>query len=400
MWRSPTLPLPKARRSTSTAPRPSPPVTGRSTTRSGSYPHALHYALKANSTLAVARLLRGLGSGADANSGGEIDVALRAGFIPEQIVFTGVGKTAAELDAGDRPRRQDDQRRVRRGARAHRPPGPRAADARARRAAREPRHRRPQPPAHFDRDEGQQVRHRAGRRARHLPPRGPARRTGDRRPAHPRRLADHEPRPAPRAPRRRSSRSRASSATTGSPSITSTSAAASACRTTARRCRAPKTTPRRCCPRSEIRACRSCSNRAATSSRPPARCCRGSSTSRTGPTARLFVILDAGMTELMRPMLYGAFHRIEPALATSARRSSATSSDRSARAATRSARIAGCRGRPSATSWRCSTPAPTAPSWRRTTTAGRCRPKCSSTAAQWSVIRRRQTIDDLLALES
>jgi diaminopimelate decarboxylase len=62
-----------------------------------SYPHAVHYALKANSTLAIARLLRGLGSCADANSGGEIDVALRAGFIPEQIVFTGVGKTAAEL---------------------------------------------------------------------------------------------------------------------------------------------------------------------------------------------------------------------------------------------------------------------------------------------------------------
>ena len=62
-----------------------------------SHPHALHYALKANSTLAIARLLRGLGSFADANSGGEIDVALRAGFIPEEIVFTGVGKTPAEL---------------------------------------------------------------------------------------------------------------------------------------------------------------------------------------------------------------------------------------------------------------------------------------------------------------
>jgi diaminopimelate decarboxylase len=61
------------------------------------YPHALHYALKANSTLAIARLLRGLGAGADANSGGEIDVALRAGFIPAEIVFTGVGKTEAEL---------------------------------------------------------------------------------------------------------------------------------------------------------------------------------------------------------------------------------------------------------------------------------------------------------------
>jgi diaminopimelate decarboxylase len=61
------------------------------------YPHAIHYALKANSTLAITRLLRGLGSHADANSGGEIDVAMRAGFIPPQIVFTGVGKTTAEL---------------------------------------------------------------------------------------------------------------------------------------------------------------------------------------------------------------------------------------------------------------------------------------------------------------
>jgi diaminopimelate decarboxylase len=60
-------------------------------------PHSIHYALKANSTLAIARLLRGLGSYADANSGGEIDVAMRAGFAPRQIVFTGVGKTAAEL---------------------------------------------------------------------------------------------------------------------------------------------------------------------------------------------------------------------------------------------------------------------------------------------------------------
>ena len=55
--------------------------------------HAMHYALKANSTLAVARLVRGLRHRRGSNSGGEIDVALRAGFIPEQIVFTGVGKT-------------------------------------------------------------------------------------------------------------------------------------------------------------------------------------------------------------------------------------------------------------------------------------------------------------------
>ena len=61
------------------------------------YPHAIHYALKANSTLAIARLLRALGSRADANSGGEIRVAERAGFEPSHIVFTGVGKTHEEL---------------------------------------------------------------------------------------------------------------------------------------------------------------------------------------------------------------------------------------------------------------------------------------------------------------
>jgi diaminopimelate decarboxylase len=62
------------------------------------YPHALHYALKANSTLAIARLLRGLGSGVDANSVWEIEVAQRAGFTPSQIVFTGVGKSPEELE--------------------------------------------------------------------------------------------------------------------------------------------------------------------------------------------------------------------------------------------------------------------------------------------------------------
>src|ERR1700726_926023 len=64
----------------------------------GSYPHALHYALKANSTLAIARLLRALGSSADANSMWEIDLACKAGFDPGSIVLTGVGKSAAELE--------------------------------------------------------------------------------------------------------------------------------------------------------------------------------------------------------------------------------------------------------------------------------------------------------------
>jgi len=64
----------------------------------GAYPHAIHYALKANSTLAIVRLLRELGSAADANSIGEIDVARKAGFAPDAIVFTGVGKSPGELE--------------------------------------------------------------------------------------------------------------------------------------------------------------------------------------------------------------------------------------------------------------------------------------------------------------
>ena len=62
------------------------------------WPHAVHYALKANSNLAVVEVVRTAGGLVDANSGGEIEVALRAGFAPGDIVFTGVGKTPAEID--------------------------------------------------------------------------------------------------------------------------------------------------------------------------------------------------------------------------------------------------------------------------------------------------------------
>ena len=62
------------------------------------YPHRLHYALKANSTFALVRLLKTIGSAVDANSIWEIDVARRAGFAPADIVFTGVGKSDAELE--------------------------------------------------------------------------------------------------------------------------------------------------------------------------------------------------------------------------------------------------------------------------------------------------------------
>ena len=64
----------------------------------GNHPHRLHYALKANSTLGLARTLRELGSAADANSIWEIELARKAGFVPADIVFTGVGKSPAELE--------------------------------------------------------------------------------------------------------------------------------------------------------------------------------------------------------------------------------------------------------------------------------------------------------------
>ncbi|MBB5711239.1 diaminopimelate decarboxylase [Sphingomonas xinjiangensis] len=58
------------------------------------------FAIKANPNLAVLRLLANEGFGADVVSGGELARALAAGMPPEGIVFSGVGKTRAELDQG------------------------------------------------------------------------------------------------------------------------------------------------------------------------------------------------------------------------------------------------------------------------------------------------------------
>ena len=65
----------------------------------GAVPHRVAYAVKANANLAVLRILRDLGAGADIVSGGELARALAAGFDPERIVFSGVGKTDDELTA-------------------------------------------------------------------------------------------------------------------------------------------------------------------------------------------------------------------------------------------------------------------------------------------------------------
>src|ERR1700752_4415071 len=57
------------------------------------------YAMKANSNQSVLRTLAKLGAGADVVSGGELKRALAAGISPHKILFSGVGKTEAELGA-------------------------------------------------------------------------------------------------------------------------------------------------------------------------------------------------------------------------------------------------------------------------------------------------------------
>ena len=61
--------------------------------------HLICFAVKANSNLAVLRLLGGLGAGMDVVSGGEYARARAAGVPGERIVFSGVGKTRGEMAA-------------------------------------------------------------------------------------------------------------------------------------------------------------------------------------------------------------------------------------------------------------------------------------------------------------
>lgn len=64
----------------------------------GDLPHCLHYAVKANSTLAILRRFADLGAGFDIVSGGELSRVLAAGGDANRVVFSGVGKTAEEID--------------------------------------------------------------------------------------------------------------------------------------------------------------------------------------------------------------------------------------------------------------------------------------------------------------
>ena len=168
-----------ARRPTSTTRRRSASATGRSTRRSAALPHRICYAVKANSTLAVLRILRDLGAGADIVSAGEMARALAAGF----------AAGADRLQRGREDRRRAPARRSRagighinvesmRGAATgwRRSPTDERTDGRRRHPGQSRRHHR-HPSLHLDRQERHQVR-RAGRPG--------ARRLRRSSPAHPR----------------------------------------------------------------------------------------------------------------------------------------------------------------------------------------------------------------------
>jgi len=64
----------------------------------GDLPHTVCYAVKANSNVALLRLLGGAGAGFDIVSGGELYRVIQAGGDPGKVVFSGVGKTSEEID--------------------------------------------------------------------------------------------------------------------------------------------------------------------------------------------------------------------------------------------------------------------------------------------------------------
>ena len=64
----------------------------------GGIDHGICYAVKANANLSVLARLAALGIGFDIVSGGELERVLRAGGDPAKVVFSGVGKSAAEID--------------------------------------------------------------------------------------------------------------------------------------------------------------------------------------------------------------------------------------------------------------------------------------------------------------
>jgi len=69
-------------------------------TEANRYGYHLHYAVKANNNPQILSIIREYGMGADCVSGGEIRAALKAGFPADKIVFAGVGKADWEINLG------------------------------------------------------------------------------------------------------------------------------------------------------------------------------------------------------------------------------------------------------------------------------------------------------------
>ena len=65
----------------------------------GAVPHVTCYAVKANANREILRMIAAEGLGADVGSGGELALALQAGFAPDHITFSGVGKRDEEIRA-------------------------------------------------------------------------------------------------------------------------------------------------------------------------------------------------------------------------------------------------------------------------------------------------------------
>lgn len=72
------------------------------TTALADVPHRIHFSLKANACRGILTVLREVGCGVDVVSGGELFRAVAAGFAPEDILFGGVGKSEAEIADGVR----------------------------------------------------------------------------------------------------------------------------------------------------------------------------------------------------------------------------------------------------------------------------------------------------------
>jgi diaminopimelate decarboxylase len=363
-----------------------------------SYPHAIHYALKANSTLAIARLLQSLGSRADANSGGEIAVAERAGFAPRDIVFTGVGKTREELEYADHARlgtiNAESAGRLDRIAAIAQAHG---------RVARVAVRVNPDIDArsHPNISTGLKTNKFGVPLQDARPSTGAARRRGAavRRCPHPHRLADYD-RGSPETCRGVTRVTRPAAPDEGFALEHVDLGGGLASRTKGVQSSSRRITPVRSSPNCGVWPAGGARARRAVVGRAGALIGRIVDT-KCFPDGRKFAVLDAGMTELMRPALYGSFHRIEPVVPRTGGdtawdvvgpicESSDVFGPRSCAAAT-----SGRRSRGHSRHGRVSVSAMSSNYNRHLLPA-----EVLVDDGKWSVIRRRQTLDDVLALES